>query len=206
MGLDRPDWAIVSALLMLQWGPDRVPGTIRGIHRMVGSVGGIVLFAILHLLRVEGFWLLLALAVCQFFAEFFVVRNYAFCVIFTTPLALLMGDSLSNPLSEVAVARTVEVLLSILFGLAVLWLWRRHSEPRHHAWLVTRCFEAMGTAIGALLTTTETSATPALRDLQYELPGERRAAQTLANNHPEVAQQRWDTHLAAQLAGYSVVD
>lgn len=74
-----------------------------------------------------------------------------------------------------------------------------------HGW-VTRCFEAMGAVIGALLTTTETSATPALRDLQYELPGERRAAQTLANNHPEVAQQRWDTHLAAQLAGYSVVD
>ncbi|MDO5684413.1 MAG: hypothetical protein Q4G46_16505, partial [Propionibacteriaceae bacterium] len=30
-GLDRPDWAIVSALLILQWGPDRLPGTIRGL-------------------------------------------------------------------------------------------------------------------------------------------------------------------------------
>ncbi|WP_206213971.1 FUSC family protein [Corynebacterium qintianiae] len=41
LGFDRPDWAVVSALLMLQWGPDRIPGQVRGLHRLVGSLLGI---------------------------------------------------------------------------------------------------------------------------------------------------------------------
>lgn len=208
MGLERPDWAIVSAMLMLQWGPDHLPGTIRGLHRMIGSLVGILLYAAFHLLGVEGFSLLLALAVSQFFAEFFVTRNYAFTVIFTTPLALLMGDSLSNPLDDVMVGRTVEVLLSIVFGMLALWLWQRNSEPRQHDRLVNRSFNAMGAALGALLTArpSSTIVLTELRDLQYELLSERRAAQTLANNQSKVAEQRWDTHLAVQLSGYSIVD
>lgn len=47
-GLDRPDWAIVSALLILQWGPDRLPGTIRGLHRLLGSIVSTGLFAAFH--------------------------------------------------------------------------------------------------------------------------------------------------------------
>ncbi|MGD7002116.1 FUSC family protein [Corynebacterium halotolerans] len=208
LGYDRPDWAVVSALLMLQWGPDRTPGTIRGIHRVIGSLIGIWLFALFHILGINGLTLLIALAICQFGAEFFVTRNYAFTVIFTTPLALLMGDSLTNPLNEVIVGRTVEVLVSIVGGMLVLWLWQRNAEPVRHERQVRRAFTAMGEAIGALLTTKPTSTTvlTELRDLQYELLGERRAAQTLANNKPEVAEQRCETHLAVQLAGYSIVD
>ncbi|AGF73144.1 FUSC family protein [Corynebacterium halotolerans] len=205
-GLDRPDWAIVSALLILQWGPDRVPGTIRGLHRLVGSVAGIGLFAVFHLLQVEGVTLLLALAVCQFFAEFFVVRNYAFAVIFTTPLALLMGNSIADPLGDVVVSRSLEVALSIIFGILLLWVWFANSEPRHHARLVQRSFDAMGSLLGALMVTSPADALTERRDLQYELLSERRAAHSLANNHPELAKKRWETHLAVQMAGYGLLD
>ncbi|QGU07989.1 Fusaric acid resistance protein family protein [Corynebacterium occultum] len=206
LGFDRPDWAVVSALLMIQWGPDRIPGTIRGLHRMIGSLIGIFLFALFHYLEVEGFTLLLALAVCQFGAEFFVTRNYAFTVIFTTPLALLMGDSLASPLGEVMFGRSMEILLSIVFGLLALWFILRDSGPRHHDRLVRRAFDAMGAATGALLTSRPGRQLTELRDLQYELLGERRAVQTLVNNHPEIAKERWNTHLAVQLAGYSLLD
>ncbi|MGP6172622.1 FUSC family protein [Corynebacterium sp. A21] len=206
LGFDRPDWAIVSAMLMLQWGPDRVPGSIRGIHRMIGSLVGVLLFMLFHFLQVEGITLLLALAICQFGAEFFVTRNYAFTVIFTTPLALLMGDSLATPMSEVLVGRSMEILLSIIFGLLALWLLMRNSEPRHHERLVNRSFDAMGAATGALLTSEPNTTLTVLRDLQYELLSERRAAQTLVNNHPATAEQRWETHLAVQMAGYSLLD
>lgn len=206
LGFDRPDWAIVSAMLMLQWGPDRIPGSIRGIHRMIGSLVGVLLFALFYFLQVEGITLLLTLAICQFGAEFFVTRNYAFTVIFTTPLALLMGDSLSSPLSEVLVGRSTEILISIVFGLLALWLLMRDSEPRHHERLVNRSFDAMGAATGALLTSEPSTTLTVLRDLQYELLSERRAAQTLGNNHPAIAEQRWETHLAVQMAGYSLLD
>lgn len=206
LGFDRPDWAVVSALLMIQWGPDRVPGTIRGLHRMIGSLVGVCLFALFHYLGVQGVTLLLVLAICQFGAEFFVTRNYAFTVIFTTPLALLMGDSLADPLGEVMIGRSMEILISIVFGLLALWLIMRNAGPRHHARLIRRSFDAMGAATGSLLTSGPGAPLTELRDLQYELLSERRAAQTLVNNHPEVARKRWPTHLAVQLSGYSLLD
>src|SRR5699024_5663490 len=104
------------------------------------------LFALFHILGINGLTLLIALAICQFGAEFFVTRNYAFTVIFTTPLALLMGDSLTNPLNEVIVGRTVEVLVSIVGGMLVLWLWQRNAEPVRHERQVRRAFTAMGEA------------------------------------------------------------
>ena len=82
LGFDRPDWGVVSAFLMLQWGPNHVPGTVRGIHRMLGSVVGVLLFSVLHYFGINGWTLLLALAACQFCAEIFVAKN-AFAETFT---------------------------------------------------------------------------------------------------------------------------
>ncbi|RSZ62376.1 FUSC family protein [Corynebacterium hylobatis] len=205
-GLDRPDWAIVSALLILQWGPDRLPGTIRGLHRLLGSVVGIGLFAAFYAFDLGVWGLLLALAVCQFYAEIFVVRNYIFTVIFTTPLALMMGNALALPLGETLVSRTAEVLLSVIFAVAVLWLWPRDAKPRHHERLAELCNRAMGSLLGALLTKTPDGSLPERRDLQFELISERRAAQSLAQEFPEVAAERWGRHLELQYAGYEILD
>jgi len=180
-GLDRPDWAIVSALLILQW----------GLHRLLGSVLGIGLFAGLHLLDLGPWGLLLALAACQFFAEIFVVRNYVLCVIATTPLALMMGNALQLPLGETVVSRTIEVLLSVIFAVGVLWVVLRDAEPAHHA---------------RLLTAAPDDVLPQRRDLQFELLSERRAVQSLAANLPEVAIERRATHLEVQAAGYALLD
>ncbi|WIM67132.1 FUSC family protein [Corynebacterium breve] len=206
LGFDRPDWAVVSALLMLQWGPDRIPGQVRGMHRLFGSLLGIVLFALFHYFEVSGYWLLLVLAVCQFGAEFFVTKNYAFTVIFTTPLALLMGDSMSQPLGTVFVDRTVEVLLSVVFGSLFLWFWRPSAERQNHYRLIIRCRKAMGSLLGALLITPPSGAKEERRDLQYELLSERRAINSLAMDHPDVAIQEWANHGDVQRAGYALLD
>ncbi|WP_249399730.1 FUSC family protein [Corynebacterium qintianiae] len=206
LGFDRPDWAVVSALLMLQWGPDRIPGQVRGLHRLVGSLLGIALFGIFHHFEVSGFSLLLVLALCQFGAEFFVTRNYALTVIFTTPLALLMGDSLAQPFGQVFTARTVEVVLSIVFGSLFLWIWRPHAEQRHHFRLQIRCRKAMGSLLGALLVTPPSGAKEERRDLQYELLAERQAVNSLALDHPGTALTVWADHVEIQRAGYAILD
>lgn len=205
-GLDRPDWAIVSALLMLQWGPDKVPGQIRGLHRVIGSLLGIALFAVFHLLEFQGWTLLIALAICQFGAEVFVVKNYAICVIFTTPLALLMGNAVSNPLGEVIISRTAEVILSILCGSLVLWCWRPRAATRDHLRLVDRCRRAMGALLGALATKSPEGALEERRDLQYELLSERRSIQSVAEDSRSRAEHRWEHHLQIQQAGYHLLD
>ena len=206
MGLYRPDWAIVSALLMLQWGPDRVPGLIRGLHRLIGSLLGVGLFAVFHLLEFSGWSLLIALAICQFGAEVFVVKQYAVTVIFTTPLALLLGNAVTDPLDQVVYARTAEVILSVLFGSLVLWLWRRDAANHDHRRLMARSKKAMGTLIGALATKTPQGALEERRDLQYELLSERRAIQSIAQNDRPTAYRRWDHHQQVQRAGYGLLD
>ena len=206
LGFDRPDWAIISALLILQWGPDRVPGTIRGIHRLLGSIVGVGLYALFDSLDVQGWALMLALSACLFFSEIFLTRNYALCVIFTTPVALLLGGALTVPLGQTVAARIIEILFSVVFALALLWLYQPDAEPQHHLRLQHRCRRAMGALLGALLTATPEKALELRRDLQYELLSERRAAQSLARNNPGVAEQRWQQHVELQRSGYALLD
>src|SRR5690625_2778872 len=81
---------------------------------------------------VEGWSLLAALALCQFFAEVMVVKNYALCVIFSTPLALLMGG-ISEPLGSLIVSRGMEIGLSVVFAFIVLWFFSNGSKERENS-------------------------------------------------------------------------
>ncbi len=166
----------------------------------------ILLFGVVHHFGVSGYGLLLALAASQFGAEFFVTRNYALTVICTTPLALLMGDSMSQPFGEVFAARTVEVVISVVFGSLFLWVWRPGAERSHHYRLQIRCRKAMGSLLGALLVTPPAGSKEERRDLQYELLSERQAANSLAVNHPDAALAVWADHVDVQRAGYAVLD
>ena len=204
LGLHRPDWGAVSVLLLLQWGPDRVPGTIRGLQRMLGSVLGVCVFALIASFSPHGWGLLLALAFCQFCAEILVVKNYALCVVFSTPLALLMGNS-SGHLAQTIGQRMAEIGLSVVVAMLVLWLWKPNAQMLNHHRLQTRCFEAMAALLGALLIKTPEEALAQRRDLHYELLSERRSMQSLATNRSDI-EQFWKRHTALQAAGYYLLD
>lgn len=206
LGFDRPDWAVVSAVIMLQWGPERIPGMVRGIQRMFGSLVGIGIFALLHHFEVSGFWMLTVLAIGQFGAEIFVVKNYALAVIFTTPIALMMGSSNAQDIGHVLTSRTMEVFFAVLASLAVLWFLRPKAEARYHAFVTQNCRNAMGALLGALLVTTPRRALPERRDLQYELLTERRTVMTLSANHPMMAEEVWARHQQMQRTGYMLLD
>ena len=72
-GLGRPDWAIVSAVLVLQWGLEKVPGSVRALHRLLGSIISLGIFALVYITQPAAWPLLLILVICQFYAEIFVV-------------------------------------------------------------------------------------------------------------------------------------
>lgn len=206
LGFDRPDWAIVSAVMMLQMGPDLLAGTIRGVHRMIGSILGIGFFALIHLLNPNPWQLLCLLAFTQFMAEIFVVRNYAITVIFTTPLALLMGGATHGDLGPVVVSRIAETTIATVFAVAALWVIFRGADSSRHQELMDRCYAAMGNLLGALTFKSPDAALAYRRDLQHELLGERGAIQSLAANNRPVAEQRWPGHLRMQDTGYAFLD
>ena len=206
LGLDRPDWGVITALLILQWGPEKIPGTIRGVHRLLGSVLGIGLFAIAHAFQIGGLPLLFLLAICQFAAEFFIVKNYAFTVIFTTPMALMMGNSLARPLSDVTIDRLAEVFVAMICSFVFLWFGRTTSDAHYHRRLVGHCKAAMGSLLGALLTTHPDDALYARRDLQFELLSERKHMMKMINNNSSYARRVWAKHNQLQLTGYTLLD
>ena len=206
LGLDRPDWGVITALLILQWGPEKIPGTIRGVHRLLGSVLGIGLFAIAHAFQIGGLPLLFLLAVCQFAAEFFIVKNYAFTVIFTTPMALMMGNSLARPLGDVVIDRLAEVCVAVICSFIFLWLWRTTSDAHYHRRLAGHCEAAMGALLGALLINPPDRALYARRDLQFELLSERKHMMKMINNNSPYARSMWAKHNQLQLTGYTLLD
>nr|WP_120492013.1 FUSC family protein [Corynebacterium lactis] len=206
VGLDRPDWAVVSSLMVLQWGPDRTAGSIRGLHRLVGSVLGIFLYALLFSFGLDSWTLLIALAACQFGAEILVVKNYALTTIVTTPLALLLGGNVSGPLVPLVAGRVAEVSLSVIVALVVLRFWKASTDEKHYLRHIGRCYLQMGTLLGALLTGTPNEALNIRRDLQYELLSERQAIQSLGINHPDTAAKHWEGHRKIRAAGYLMLD
>lgn len=206
LGLDRPDWGAVSVFLLLQWGPGKIAGSVRGVQRMIGSLAGVGLFAVFHILDLHAWSLLLALAACQFCAEIFVAKNYALCVVFSTPLALLMGGASAQGLGEVMGARVIEISLSVAIALAVLWLWGRGQAWRNHLRIQRRCVESMATLLGLLMWETPRQVLSQRRDLQYELLAERRSVQELAVDDQRSALQFWDRHIEIQHSGYALLD
>ena len=110
-------WAMVAAVVPLVGHTTRLR-LRRGWHRMCGTLGGMVLMALLILINPPVWVLIFAIAVFQFATELLVMRNYFLAQVFVTPLALV-GVSLATGLSTaVMYDRVVETLIGCVVGMA----------------------------------------------------------------------------------------
>lgn len=124
LGFDHTYWGVAFAALVLHQGGSRYAQTVRGIQRLVGTFGGLALYALLLVWDPRGLWLVLTVFVLQFFIELLIVRNYAAAVVLITPLSLtisMAGAPATDP-AELIRERGVDTLLSVVIALAVLWL------------------------------------------------------------------------------------
>lgn len=207
LGTSRPDWAIASAILVLHGGVDRLPGTYRALHRLLGTTVGLLVFAAVYAVRPSGLALVGVLAVLQFVIELVVVRNYAVAVTFITALVLLVttrpgmaGDLLMRD-------RLVDTLVGVAVGVVVLWtvgrrFWRE-GLPRQ----LTRV-ELAVSALRDRLREHHVGSRVVLearRDLQFELIEAARTADTAHRNAPDTARAHWRRHLELQHEGYGLL-
>lgn len=134
-------WAMVAAVVPLVGHTTKLR-LHRGIHRVLGTLVGLILM-VLVILANPPLWMLLALiGFFQFMAEMLVMRNYFMAQIFITPLALV-GVSLASGLSTaVMYDRMVETVIGSLVGIfgVLLGSWfggimrkRVRSEPPNPA-------------------------------------------------------------------------
>ncbi|QII02931.1 FUSC family protein [Rhodococcoides fascians A21d2] len=209
LGLSRPDWAILGAVLVLQQGPDRVHGSYRGMQRLGGTLAGVVLFSAIYLSPLTGLAVIVVLMVLQFAIEISVARNYGLAVTFITPLALLMG-TISHPgapLGGIVVDRVVETAVGVALAFAALWLLLPGAFRRALLWSDRRVLDLTARLLTTLRTETVTAAATLTlrRDVQFELVGAALAGAEAAHNDRRWAHRVWTRHAEVDHLGYELL-
>jgi hypothetical protein len=128
LGFGHNYWAMVAAVVPLVGHTTR-HRVRRGVQRIIGTGLGLVVLAGILLLGVEPWQTVLVMALCQFGAEMFIIRQYLLAQLFVTPLALV-STLLVVPASPVTLLRDriIETVIGAVVGIAVVLaptLWRR---------------------------------------------------------------------------------
>jgi MFS family permease len=121
LGVHRTYWVLLTVIAILQNGRRLRLTALRGIHRVLGTLVGLGLFALLLPLHLTGLLMALLLAVLMFVVQLVVIRNYALALVFITPLALLIASS-GDPedVGTITVTRVVDTLLGAGIAIVVL--------------------------------------------------------------------------------------
>jgi hypothetical protein len=121
LGVRRTYWVLLTVIAILQNGRRLRLTALRGIHRVLGTLVGLGLFALVLLWGPKGLLLAMLLAMLQFVVELVVIRNYGLALIFITPLALTIaaqGDP--GDVGTVVSTRVVDTLLGAAIAMLVL--------------------------------------------------------------------------------------
>jgi uncharacterized membrane protein YccC len=123
-GLGHAYWAVVSLVAVIP--PARAAHSIsRSLHRIVGTVIGVAVTALLLVWSPPALAVICVIVVCQFFAEILVARHYGAALVFITPLALSVSHLASpTPLNVLVVDRVLETVLGAGIGIALVLLAR----------------------------------------------------------------------------------
>jgi len=120
LGFGHNYWAMVAAVVPLVGHTTR-HRIRRGVQRIVGTVLGLLVLAAVLLLGLEPWQTVLVMALCQFGAEMFIIRQYLLAQVFVTPLALI-STLLVVPASPSALLRDriIETVIGAAVGIAVV--------------------------------------------------------------------------------------
>lgn len=132
-GLGHPYWAVIAVVSTLPALRQRHT-VVRAFQRVVGTIGGTVVAVGVLLLEPSAWWIVLIAVVGQFFAEVFVARNYAVCLLFLTPLALVVSWlSVPEAPEFLALDRIAQTGLGALVSVALLVVGRAIERRRGRA-------------------------------------------------------------------------
>ncbi|BBH71082.1 FUSC family protein [Actinoplanes sp. OR16] len=132
-GIGHPYWATVAAVAPLA-ARGRSAQLVRAAHRIAGTLGGLLLAALILAPGFGPYPAVAVLAVLQVAAELAVGRNYGVAMLFITPLALLMNQvAAPRPMADLLGDRGLETLIggavACLVILAAHQLTKPHPKP-----------------------------------------------------------------------------
>lgn len=133
IGFGHSYWAMVAATVPLV-GASASHRYTRGMQRMLGTFGGLVLAWIAFTLPLGRWQVIFVIIACQFFVELLVTRNYALSQLFVTPLALLMSE-VAHPVVPWTLIqdRGVETIIGTVVGMVLVAIVHNIRERRTEA-------------------------------------------------------------------------
>ncbi|MFF2387693.1 FUSC family protein [Agromyces sp. NPDC058104] len=128
LGIGHPYWAVVSAIAVIP--PARAAHTVsRAVHRVLGTIGGVIVTALVLWPEPSVWVLVVVVAVCQFGAELLVTKHYGTALVFVTPLALTVAHLASPaPIAGLIGDRVLETVLGAAAGVVMVLAARRFVE------------------------------------------------------------------------------
>ncbi|MGO1861305.1 MAG: FUSC family protein [Agrococcus casei] len=118
-GIGHPFWAMIAAVVPISMHRIRHQ-VVRSSHRVVGTLLGLGLSAVILLGEIPPWSLLILLPLLQFAVEFVVGRNYAMACIFITPLAIVLTFlAFPVPIESLMFDRLIETVIGVVVGMAV---------------------------------------------------------------------------------------
>ncbi|ORL32535.1 FUSC family protein [Prescottella equi] len=200
LGVARPDWAVITAAMILHQGPDRILGTYRAVHRFAGTVLGLVILAALTPLDPTGAALVLVLAASMAGIQAYLVRNYGLAMVFITILALLLAG-LGSPADLTAVTRDrlVETVIGVVVAVVVLWA----VLPASYRRILDDADARVDATIGQVDAASDPAEIRELRRaLEFDLHSATTAALVAAHTDAGWTETRWARHHALNESGY----
>jgi uncharacterized membrane protein YccC len=117
--LDKPYWVPVSCLAVIQGVTFRAAWT-RKIHRVIGTIFGLLVTWVLLSLHLSPLNLCLVTIGLIFIIESLVVRHYGLAAIFITPLTIFLAEmttfGIDDP-SQIIQSRFIDTVLGCLVGI-----------------------------------------------------------------------------------------
>jgi len=121
LGVHRAYWVVLVAGVILQASHVLQVSVLRSFHRVLGTLLGLGIFWLIMQIQPSGLWLVLVVSLLQFATEVVVARNYAFGLLFITPMALIIAAAGQESSPRVVVSdRIIDTLLGIAIAMTVL--------------------------------------------------------------------------------------
>lgn len=120
VGFGHGYWAMIASTAPLV-GATAAHRVARGLHRILGTCGGLVITGFLLSFPMLAWQRVTVVIVLQFFVELFIVRNYSLAHLFITPLALIMTEVV-RPTSPWLLIRDrgIETLIGAAIGMLLV--------------------------------------------------------------------------------------
>ncbi len=119
LGTFKSYWVVLPVVAILQMGHNRRLTLTRGIQRIIGTLLGVGLFAVLLQIPHSPAGLVLIVMFFQFATDVVITRNYALGLFFITPLALII-TTVGHPIEPQVVVRDRVIDTVVGIGIAIV--------------------------------------------------------------------------------------